>query len=142
MAKLVKYVSGARKSIRFYVFTYTHPNLSGAMIERFKAGLAVEGVIESRGASEGALVPLYCARVPVKTDGNKYTMHHKVMIIDNAIVITGSFNFTRAADEVNDENVLVIHDPDIAELFLQEYQRVEDIAQMPDPAKIDCSQVK
>jgi phosphatidylserine/phosphatidylglycerophosphate/cardiolipin synthase-like enzyme len=142
MPKLVQYVRSARKSVRFYVFTYTHPDLSEAMIERFKAGLAVEGVIESRGATQGALVPLYCAKVPVKTDGNKYTMHHKVMVIDDAIVITGSFNFTWSADHINDDNVLIIHDPAIAALYLQEFRRVESIAQAPDPAKIDCSQVK
>jgi phosphatidylserine/phosphatidylglycerophosphate/cardiolipin synthase-like enzyme len=142
MAKLVEYVRSARKSIRFFVFTYTHPDLSEAMIERFKAGLIVEGVIENRGALNGVLVPLFCASVPVKVDGNKYTMHHKVIIIDDAIVITGSFNFTKAADEVNDDNVLIIHDPAIAALYLQEYRRVSSIGQTPDKAEIDCSQVK
>jgi phosphatidylserine/phosphatidylglycerophosphate/cardiolipin synthase-like enzyme len=138
MAKLVDYVLAAKKSIHFYAFTYTHADLSGAMISQFQNGLDVQGVIENRGASQGALVPLYCAKVPVKTDGNKYTMHHKVIVIDGEIVITGSFNFTKSADEANDDNILVIHSPALAKLYEEEYQRILAIAEDPDPAKMNC----
>jgi len=48
-------------------------------------------------------------------------MHHKVIIIDNQIVITGSYNFSNNAEYENDENILIIHDPKIADLFYDEY---------------------
>ena len=118
-------------------FTYTHPDLADAMIARTKAGVDVQGVIESRGASQGALVPLFTAKLPVKVDGNKYTMHHKVMIIDNSIVVTGSFNFTDAADTSNDDNVLVIHSPVVARLYLQEFERVNSIAKTPSASDVE-----
>ena len=51
-------------------------------------------------------------------------MHHKVFIIDNETVITGSFNPTGGGDTNNDENVLIIKDKDITQRFLQEYQKV------------------
>ena len=137
MQKLVQYVKGSRKSIRFMVFTYTHPDLAEAMIAQHKAGVDVQGVIERRGASQGALVPLFVAKLPVKVDGNKYTMHHKVMIIDNSIVVTGSFNFTDAADTSNDDNVLVIHSPVVAALYLQEFERVNSIAQTPSASDVE-----
>ncbi len=139
MQKLVQYVKGSRKSIRFMIFTYTHPDLAAAMIAQAKAGVDVRGVIENRGASQGALVPLFCAKLPVKVDGNKYTMHHKVIVIDDSIVVTGSFNFTDSADTSNDDNVLVIHSPAVAALYLQEFGRVDGIAQSPDAGEIDCS---
>jgi phosphatidylserine/phosphatidylglycerophosphate/cardiolipin synthase-like enzyme len=101
------------------------------MIQRYQAGVDVKGVIENRGASNGALVPLFCANVPVLVDGNKYTMHHKVIVIDESIVITGSFNFTKSADNENDDNVIVIHSPVLAQLYLQEFDRVNSIAQPP-----------
>ncbi|MFZ6026887.1 MAG: phospholipase D-like domain-containing protein [Chloroflexota bacterium] len=138
MEKLVAYVQAAKKSIHFYAFTYTHPNLSAAMIAQYENGLDVQGVIENRGASQGALVPLYCANVPVKTDGNKYTMHHKVIVIDGEIVITGSFNFTKSADEANDDNILVFHHPALAGLYEAEYQRMLAVAGEPDAAKMAC----
>ncbi len=138
MDKLVQYVQGAQKSVHFYAFTYTHADLSAAMIARSQAGVDVQGVIENRGASQGALVPLFCARLPVKTDGNKYTMHHKVILIDGETVITGSFNFTKSADTANDDNILVIHNAALAEQYEQEYQRILSPANAPDAAKITC----
>jgi phosphatidylserine/phosphatidylglycerophosphate/cardiolipin synthase-like enzyme len=133
MQKLVSYVQNAQKSVRFIAFTYTHRDLAEAMVERYKAGVDVAGIIENRAATQGALVPLFCAGVPVKVDGNKYTMHHKIIIIDESIVITGSFNFTATADESNDDNLIVIHSPALARLYLEEYDRVNALAQAPDP---------
>jgi phosphatidylserine/phosphatidylglycerophosphate/cardiolipin synthase-like enzyme len=142
MDKLVKYVGGAKRSVHFIIFTYTDANLAAAMIERAKAGVDVQGVIENRGASQGALVPLACAKLPVKVDGNKYTMHHKVIIVDGEFVITGSYNFTKSADVANDDNVLVIHSQAVAALYEQEYARVNSIAQAPDATGFDCSKTK
>lgn len=139
MAKLVTLVGSAKKSIHFIAFTYTHADLSSAMIARAKAGVQVAGVIENRGASQGALVPLFCAKLPVKTDGNKYTMHHKVIIIDGEIVITGSYNFTKSADDSNDDNVLIIHSPAVAALYEQEYQKLYAIGETPVSSEIDCT---
>jgi phosphatidylserine/phosphatidylglycerophosphate/cardiolipin synthase-like enzyme len=139
MAQLINYVKRAKKSVHFMIFTYTSADLANTMIARSRLGLDVQGVIENRGASNGALQPLYCARMNVKVDGNKYTMHHKVIIIDRQTVITGSFNFTKAADTVNDDNVLVIHSPAVADLYEQEYQRIRSAAVDPAPADIDCN---
>ena len=119
-------------------FTYTHPDLSDAMIARAKAGLEVKGVIENRGASQGAFVPLFCDKLPVKTDGNKYTMHHKVIILDDATVITGSFNFTGSADTANDDNIIVIHSPALAALYEQEFQKVYGIGETPTAGDVKC----
>ncbi len=120
-------------------FTYTDEDLANAMIMRAKAGVDVAGVIENRGASQGVLVPLYCARLPVKTDGNPYTMHHKVIIIDGETVITGSFNFTNAADTANDDNVIIIHNPAVAALYEAEYQKLYSEGQTPSADEINCS---
>jgi phosphatidylserine/phosphatidylglycerophosphate/cardiolipin synthase-like enzyme len=56
-------------------------------------------------------------------------MHHKVLIIDERIVVTGSYNFSASAEKRNDENTLVIHNPEVAALFLAEYERVYATAQ-------------
>lgn len=141
MDKLVAAVQGAKKSVRFMAFTYTSQPLAAAMIAAAKKGIIVEGVIENRGASQGALPLFTCASLPVKTDGNKYTMHHKVIIIDDQIVITGSFNFTKSADEANDDNVLILHSPAVAQVYDKEFASVYAIAKTPDATKTDCSKV-
>jgi len=58
-------------------------------------------------------------------------MHHKVMIIDNHTVITGSYNFTDNAENTNDENLAIIRSAAIARLFLEEYARIEHQAAEP-----------
>jgi len=134
--RVVELVSNAQESVRFMIFTYTDKNLAAAMIERFEAGVDVAGVIENRGASQGAFVTLACAKVPVKVDGNKYTMHHKVIVIDGSIVVTGSYNFTKSADTENDDNVLVIYDPGVAKQYLEEFDRINALA--GDPKSLTC----
>jgi len=50
-------------------------------------------------------------------------VHNKVMIIDGATVITGSFNFTKAAEEKNAENLLIIRDPGLAKFYMENWER-------------------
>jgi phosphatidylserine/phosphatidylglycerophosphate/cardiolipin synthase-like enzyme len=60
-------------------------------------------------------------------------MHHKVIIIDRSIVITGSYNFTASAEDRNDENIVIFFSPEIAHLFIVEFERVFNAAQTPQP---------
>jgi cardiolipin hydrolase len=72
---------------------------------------------------------LHHSAVEVRLDTNENNMHHKVIVIDGMIVITGSYNFSRSAQEYNDENVLVLHDADLAARFLLEFERIYGAAQ-------------
>ena len=65
-------------------------------------------------------------------------MHHKIIVIDESTVITGSFNFTKSADQENDDNVLVVHNPDLAKLYLQEFSSIWGQGKSPDATKITC----
>jgi phosphatidylserine/phosphatidylglycerophosphate/cardiolipin synthase-like enzyme len=64
----------------------------------------------------------------VRRDGNPGLLHHKVIIIDEQIVITGSYNFTNSAETRNDENLIVLYDPFFASQFIAEFQRVFALA--------------
>ena len=63
-------------------------------------------------------------------------MHHKVIIIDSQIVIAGSFNFSDNAVHSNDENLVIIKDPDLAAQYLAEFARVQKISTAP--TKVTC----
>jgi phosphatidylserine/phosphatidylglycerophosphate/cardiolipin synthase-like enzyme len=139
MDKLIKNVLGAKKSVHYMIYTFTDEDLVSAMIAQARAGLDVQGVIEGRCTSPGALASLFNAKQVVKIDGNPYTMHHKVIIIDHETVITGSFNFTRSANTVNDENVIMIHNSAVAAQFEQEYQKINSAGKTPTAADIDCA---
>jgi phosphatidylserine/phosphatidylglycerophosphate/cardiolipin synthase-like enzyme len=76
--------------------------------------------------------------VAVRQDGNPRTFHHKVFVIDDKIVVTGSLNFSNNADDSNDENVVVVTNTDIATLYLQEFERRWAEATEPDAADMNC----
>ena len=138
--RIIPIVAGAQSSIRFLAFSFTDYPLAKTMIDRHAAGVDVAGVYEKTGSeTEGAeLRTFFCAGVPVRQDGNPRFLHDKVIIVDNRIVITGSFNFSNNATDNNDENVIIIDNPDIANLFMQEFVPVWSIATDPDPAKFPC----
>jgi len=67
--------------------------------------------------------------IDVRLDGNRHGMHHKVIIIDERIVVTGSYNFSNNAKTRNDENSLILHSAEIAEIYVEEFDRVWEIAE-------------
>jgi phosphatidylserine/phosphatidylglycerophosphate/cardiolipin synthase-like enzyme len=140
IAHILPYIQSAQTSIRFMAFTFTHDELGAAMLERARAGVSVSGVFETVGSDSqySEMIPLFCAQVPVRQDGNSQFMHHKVIIIDNEIVVTGSLNFTANADQDNNENVIILRNKDIAALYLQEFNRIWSQGHDPDPKKITC----
>ena len=138
--QLVPIFESAEKSIRFMAFSFTHDDLGAAVQARVDAGVDVMGIFEKRGSETqySELPGLYCAGVPVRQDGNKGTFHHKVFIIDDEIVITGSLNFSNNANESNDENVVILANTEIAALYLAEFDRRWAEAEDPDPADMNC----
>jgi len=101
----------------------------------------VTGIFETRGSETefSELPPMYCAGLPVRQDGNPSTFHHKVIVIDGQILITGSLNFSNNADESNDENVVILNNPAIAAQYLQEFERRWVEAKQPNPADMSCN---
>jgi phosphatidylserine/phosphatidylglycerophosphate/cardiolipin synthase-like enzyme len=140
ISQIVPYLQGAKKSIRFMAFTFTQPLIGEAMIEAAKRKVKVSGVFETVGADSeyGEMTPLACAKIPVRIDGNFAFLHHKVIIVDNRYVITGSLNFTDNADQSNNENVIIIDNTEIAKLYTAEFERVWGVGKEQDPAKINC----
>jgi phosphatidylserine/phosphatidylglycerophosphate/cardiolipin synthase-like enzyme len=131
--QLIVLLRRAQHSIRFMAFSFTQAGIGQAVIDRAKAGVIVQGVMETRGSETQAsqLQRMKRQKLDVWADGNPYTLHHKVFIIDEQIVTLGSFNFTDNANQSNDENMLIIQNSDIAQQFLAEFQRVYTQAQNP-----------
>lgn len=124
---IVALVNSAQESVYFMAFTFTHADIAQAIIGRAQAGVAVQGVFETRQVNAGSnevYDAMRAAGLDVRLDGNPYTMHHKVIVVDGRTVVFGSYNFTNSAENSNDENVLIVHDADVAARFTQEFQRV------------------
>ncbi len=124
---------GARERIVFMAFAFTHPRIGDALLERARAGVEIHGVFETVGAEApvSQFRRLRRAGLDVLKDGNPYLMHHKVFVIDRRVVIFGSYNFSRNAEQDNDENFLIVADPAMAARFEAEFARVYEQALNP-----------
>ena len=134
-------IAGAESSIHFMTFVFSLEELAESILLRAALeDIVVRGVFEKRNstASWSQLPALHCAGADMRQDGNPYTLHHKVFIIDEDTVITGSFNFSRNAAKSNDENILIIRDATIATLYLDEWRRIWDSAMELAPDAVDC----
>lgn len=122
---IIELISGATDSIDFMCFTFTHDGIGDALVDAHNRGVQVRGVFEKFQKSKWCeYEKLLENDVPVIWDSNPKNMHNKVFIIDKTIVVTGSFNPTKAGDTKNDENILIIHDKEIADKFTDDFERI------------------
>ncbi len=141
MSYLVPLVQSAERQIRFLAFSFTEDALTQAMLERARAGVDLAGIFETRGSETrfSALPPLFCAGLPVRQEGNRRgILHHKVIVIDGSILVTGSLNFSDNANNDNNENTLIIQNAAIAQQYLQEFDRRWAEANPPNLADMKC----
>jgi phosphatidylserine/phosphatidylglycerophosphate/cardiolipin synthase-like enzyme len=128
---IVRTVDAARAQILVQAFSFTHREIADALIRAHRRGLDVQ-VIADRDQTDliesSAMQHLIEAGLPVFTDADHSAAHNKVIIIDHnakqPTLITGSFNFTFAAQNRNAENVLVLHgNPDLTRAFFDNWQQ-------------------
>lgn len=138
--RLVPLVANAKEEIRFMAFSFTHDGLGEELVRQARRGVDVKGVFEERNTNDEytELHRLACNGIDVRLDGNPGTMHHKVFVIDNHILVTGSFNFSNSADESNDENMVFLNNDSIAPLYRDEFERVWAEAVPPRPDQVTC----
>ncbi|KAA3644215.1 MAG: hypothetical protein DWQ07_19090 [Chloroflexi bacterium] len=139
---LATLLSEAETSIRFMAFSFTHDEMGAAVIERAEFGLDVMGIFEERGSTSelSELPKMFCNKLNVRVDGNPNTLNHKVIIIDEQILITGSFNFTGNADQNNDANLIIIDNAELAAIYLKEFEARWSESLEPNPDEILCEQ--
>jgi phosphatidylserine/phosphatidylglycerophosphate/cardiolipin synthase-like enzyme len=128
--RLLELIASADQSIYFLAYAFTSDSLADALIQRAQEGIRVEGVVdEGQAANADSKVDnLRAAGISVRLDGNPHSMHHKVLLIDGEIVVTGSYNFSRNAELRNDENTLIVFNPDFSGLYKAEYDRIYELA--------------
>jgi phosphatidylserine/phosphatidylglycerophosphate/cardiolipin synthase-like enzyme len=126
LGRLVELVDSAGEQIDFLAFSLTSAELAQALIERAAGGVHVRGVLETDQAANlgSQWEVLREAGLDVHQDGNPDNMHHKVIVIDASIVVTGSYNFSRSAETQNDENLVVLYDRATAARYLEEFERI------------------
>ena len=110
------------------------------MIRAQKRGVKISAVLDksNRGRKYSAATFLKNMGIPVFIDDKHAIAHNKIMIIDNRVVITGSFNFTKAAENKNAENLLILDDlPDLTRAYQENFQKpLEACRPLPRPGGV------
>jgi len=137
---LIAVLNDAEASIQFLAFSFTDFPVAQVMINRAQAGVDVKGVFETFGSTSpySELGTLLCAKIPARQDGNSSFLHDKIIIVDDSIVMTGSVNFSSNADESNEENVVILDNPEIAALYTQEFEKLWTQGNEPDLSQFGC----
>ena len=117
---IAREIIGAQKSIYLQAYSLTSYAIINQLIAASKRGVRVRAILDNTNYSETKSVveELSDAGVEITRDKVSGIAHNKVIIIDGRKVITGSFNFTEAADKRNAENVLLIQDKRVAEIYI------------------------
>jgi len=111
----------ARAEVLVQAYSFTSAPIAKALLDARKRGVKVTVILDKsqRKASYSAADFLRNSGIATYIDGKHASAHNKIMIIDRECVITGSFNFTKAAEEKNAENILVIRgDPDLTSKYI------------------------
>jgi phosphatidylserine/phosphatidylglycerophosphate/cardiolipin synthase-like enzyme len=107
---LIKQIDGAKKSIKVMAYGFTATDLAEALVRAKRRGVDVALLQDEKSAQNNreTLPILLAAGIEVRSDGKHAIQHNKVMLIDDDIVITGSYNFTKSAENRNAENIMII----------------------------------
>lgn len=118
-------IDSARESVRVQAYSFTNPLIVQALADARLRGVDVIVILDksNRYQKSSAADVAGGLGVPVLIDDRHAIAHNKVMIIDGRIVITGSYNFSRAAEKSNAENIVIIESVPIAEKYQQNWQK-------------------
>ena len=121
---IVKELDRASSEIKVQAYSFTSRPIAKALVDAHKRGVRVDVILDKSNASTKYSAADFTANmgIPTLIDDRHAIAHNKIMVIDQETVITGSFNFTKAAEEKNAENLLVIRDKGIARLYLGNWE--------------------
>lgn len=119
---IVEVLGQAKREIWVAAFVLTDDLILESLAKARARGVQVRVVIETRNLTNSEVAPLRQAKIDVRKDGNPYTMHHKIIVVDGEWVITGSYNFTNSGFARNNENLLILRDGALAQRYQREVE--------------------
>ena len=108
------------------VFTITDDRIAACVLDAHRRGVKVRVITDNdKALDEGSDIGRIArAGIPVRQDLTEHHMHHKFAIFDRNVMLTGSYNWTRAAANFNAENVVVTNDPRLLAAFQAHYEEL------------------
>ena len=124
---VVNALDQATNSVLVQAYSFTSAPIAKALVDAHRRGIRAQVILDHSQRTEKYSEAdfLKHSGIPTLIDAQHAIAHNKVMVIDDCIVITGSFNFTKAAEEHNAENLLVINDPILAKQYIENWHAHE-----------------
>jgi phosphatidylserine/phosphatidylglycerophosphate/cardiolipin synthase-like enzyme len=125
-ARIIQFIESARERLDICVFTITDDRISRAIVEVAGRGVAVRIVTDNEKAGdEGSDIEWFRqARIPLRMDHTQYHMHHKFALVDDELLLSGSYNWTRGASLYNDENFIITGDRRLIAAFSRTFEHL------------------
>lgn len=123
-AAIVQALDASEREVLVQAYGFTHNAIAQALVRAHHRGVEVRVLLDAKSSSSNRYVMdlLSHAGVGLRLDGKHAIAHNKVMVIDESVVITGSFNFTNSAATRNAENFLVLKSNTLAQRYKTEWQ--------------------
>lgn len=122
--KIISLLNNARSKIKICVFTISDNKIVQAIIAAHKRGVEVTIISDNDKANDkGSDIDYLSDKgIEVILDRSAHHMHHKFALFDEKILLNGSFNWTRSATDVNQENILVTAERDLVADYIKQFQ--------------------
>jgi phosphatidylserine/phosphatidylglycerophosphate/cardiolipin synthase-like enzyme len=121
---VVRALNEARASVYVQAYSFTNTAIAKALVDAAHRGIAINVILDrsNRTARYSAATFLENSGIHPAIDAAHEIAHNKIIVIDETLVITGSFNFTNGAETRNAENLLLLRDPALAQRYLENWR--------------------
>jgi len=122
---VVENLNKATKTVLVQAYSFTSAPIAKALVDAEKRGVKVQVILDKSNWTEKYSSADFIQRtgIPTFIDAKHNIAHNKIIVIDSHTVLTGSFNFTKAAEKENAENLLVIQDADLAAKYTANWEK-------------------
>jgi phosphatidylserine/phosphatidylglycerophosphate/cardiolipin synthase-like enzyme len=121
--EVIKNINQAEAFINIAMYIFTDREIALPLVKAQERGVKVRLYLDKDQVDYQYSQSRFLVQKGIKTriSSNNYIMHHKFAIIDNRLLLTGSYNWTFSANNRNDENLMVIDDPELIEIFQNQF---------------------
>lgn len=137
--EIMKQIAKAKRRVDFAIFTFaTSSGIDDQLVQALDAGISIRGALFSSQANKkwsasatlgSAGLPLFFIPRPGLTGIKPRKLHHKLMVIDEQLIVAGSFNYTGPANKINDENIIILGDLDTPATEVDSINKQRSLAQ-------------
>ena len=124
---IVNALAQATNNVLIQAYSFTSAPIAEALVTAHRRGVSVRVILDHSQRTEKYSEADFLSHngIPTLIDAQHPIAHNKIMILDGYLLVTGSFNFTKAAEEKNAENLLLINDSILAKAYVENWRAHE-----------------